>query len=614
MGSVKIIFKSLFSYAPLLALLTMTACSSAPTHDPRGFVPNSAFGNANPAPKNMSPPDVDGDKQVIDEMQMHTQADYHFSLGETFSLDGDSKRAVEEFKLTTVYDPKSATVRLRLANEFLKMGLLTESMEQAELAEKLDSTDLEVQMFLGGLYTAMKMYNQAMDHYQIVYSKDPKNQEAPIFIGLLYAEQEKYDEAEKFFMKAAGPDNEKSHLAYYYIGKMRAEQSEPNVKAAEQAYSKCMQIKPDFEEGVIALYDLYVQEKHREKGIKLLESFEEQFGPKKSVAYQLSQAYLESEDFDHAFKHLRTLESFEPTNLNVKVKIALILIEKKHYNEAIDKLEEIMAIAPGSDKIRFYLAAVYEETQHTELAINNYLKIESTSTYYADAIVHAAFLYRKKQDLKTAEEIMQKAIVTRNDVAQFYAFYASLLDETKEFKRGIDMLQGAVKKFPENTQLHFYLGSLYDRVNKTDDAVTEMRRILAIDADYVQALNYLAFTFADQGKNLEEAETLGRKAMNLQPNDAYILDTVGWVLFKKGRTEESIQYLEAAYKLKMEESVIAEHLGDAYYVFELNEKAKDMYLKAAATENDPAKVSKIKAKIANITATHERKPASVSGP
>jgi Tfp pilus assembly protein PilF len=309
---------------------------------------------------------------------------------------------------------------------------------------------------------------------------------------------------------------------------------------------------------------------------------------------------------------LRTLESFEPNNLNVKVKIALILIEKKHYAEAIDKLEEIMAIAPGSDKIRFYLAAVYEETQHNELAISNYLKIESTSTYYPDSVIHAAYLYRKANDLKTASALMDKSIATRNDVPQFYAFYASLLDETKEFKKGVDLLQGAVKKFPENTQLHFYLGSLYDRVGKTDDAITEMRRILALDSEYVQALNYLAFTYAELGKNLDEAETLGRKAMNLQPNDAYVLDTVGWVLYKKGRIEESIQYLEAAYKLKMEESVIAEHLGDAYYTFELAEKAKDMYMKAAATENDPAKVSKLRAKIVNIDTTHERKPASTA--
>jgi tetratricopeptide (TPR) repeat protein len=249
------------------------------------------------------------------------------------------------------------------------------------------------------------------------------------------------------------------------------------------------------------------------------------------------------------------------------------------------------------------------------LAIKHFKKIESSSTYYPDAIVHAAFLYRKKQDLPSAAELLEKAIKTRDDVPQFYSFYASVLDEQQEYKKGIEMLTKAVEKFADNTQLRFYLGSMYDRVGRQDDTISEMRKVLALDADHVQALNYLAYTFSEQGKNLEEAESLARRAMKLQPNDAFILDTVGWVLFKQGRVEDAIQYLEAAFKLKPDESVIAEHLGDAYYVFELNDKAKQMYQKAVAHEGDPVKATKIRAKIVSIEAQprQQRVPASASG-
>ena len=604
--------KYLIATFGVTAILSLAHCTSVPVKSFGGFVPNSIIGNMNPAPKTMSPPDVDGDHPVVDEMQMHTQADYHFSLGETQSLEGNSLRAIEEFKLTLVYDSKSPTVRLRLAGEYLKMGLLPEALEQAEQAEKLNSEDIEVHMFLGGLYSAMKMYSQALGHYQFVAEHDPKNDDVAIYMGAIAVEQEQFNLAEKYFLKAARAESEKAHLAHYYIGKMHLEQPEPNKLAAEKAFRKSLEIKPDFEEGALALFDLYNQKKETAKGVKLLESFQQQFGPKKSVAFQLSQAYLDVEDYTHAFKHLRTLESFEPSNLNVKVKMALILIERKQYDEAIVKLEEIMAIAPGSDKIRFYLAAVYEETQHIDLAIDNYKKIEPSSTYFPDSVIHAAYLYRKKQEGKAASELLQKSILARADVPQFYSFYASILDEDRDYKKGVGLLEGAVKRFPENTQLHFYLGSMYDHIGRADDTVNEMRRVLAIDGDYTQALNYLAYLFAERGQNLEEAERLARKAMTLQPGDAFILDTVGWVLFKKGRIEESIQYLEAAYKIKMEESVIAEHLGDAYDVFELSEKAREMYLKAAATENDPNKASKIRAKISSLEskARGERRPAS----
>ena len=79
------------------------------------------------------------------------------------------------------------------------------------------------------------------------------------------------------------------------------------------------------------------------------------------------------------------------------------------------------------------------------------------------------------------------------------------------------------------------------------------------------------------------------RALDLQPNDGYILDTVGWVYFRKGEIEEAIRYLEAAHSQKPNEAVVAEHLGDAYYVYELVGKAKEMYQRAVRLETDQGK-------------------------
>lgn len=561
----------------------------------------------------MSPPSDSADNPVIDPTHMRTQADYHFALGESLSLDGESDRAIEEFKLAMVYDNAAAAIPLRLGSEYLRKGLLTEAVEQGEAAQKLEPENIDVHEFLGGLYSALKMYKQALENYSFILKKDPRNEDVLIYVGAMYAEQEKYSEAESYFNRAAQlPTAEKAHLAYYYLGKMRTLQNPKNSKPAEKAFEQALGAKPEFEEGVLALSDLYRKNGDKNRSLKLLESFQDQFGPKKSIAYELSQIYLDEEKYDKAAKHLRVLESFEPNNLNVKVKIALILIEKKTYEEAIAKLEEIVVIAPTSDKIRFYLAAVYEEVGRADLAISNFKKIENSSTYFPDAVIHAAHLYRKQQDLKGSAKILKEAIDQRDDVPQFYAFYASVLDEQKEYKTAAGMLEKAAKKFPDNTQIRFYLGSMYDRMGRQQETIAEMRKILALDQDHIQALNYLAYTYAEMSTNLEEAESLALRAMAQQPQDAYILDTVGWVMFKQGRVEDAIQYLEAAMKLKPEESIIAEHLGDAYYVFELAEKAKQMYLKAVAFESDPSKANKIRAKIINIDASsQQRVPASL---
>ncbi len=559
----------------------------------------------------MSPPNSTSEDPVIDPTHVNSQADYHFAMGESLSLDGETEKAIEEFKLATVYDNQSASLRLRLGGEYLRQGLLTEAVEQAELALKLEPENVDVRLFLGGLYSALKMYRQAYEQYQFVLKKDPQHEDVSLFLGALYVEQEKFDEAEASFLRSAQlPNNEKAHLAHFYIGRMRASQGAAFYRRAGKAFTKALALKPSFDEAVLSLAELYGLQSERVKAYKLLESFQEQFGPKKSVAFQLSQMYLDDEKYERAFKHLQSLEAFEPQNLNVKVKMALILIEQKNYDEAIRKLEEIVTVAPTSDKIRFYLAAVYEETNRHDLAISNFKKIEPTSTYFPDAMVHAAYLFRKKQDLPAAASLMERAIRLRDDVPQFYAFQASVLDELKEYKKGIAMLETGLKKFPDNTQLRFYLGSMYERLGRFDETVAEMRKIIDQDAKHVQALNFLAYTFAEQNKNLEEAETLARRALELQPGDGYILDTLGWVLFKAGRTEEAIQYLETAVRQKPDESVIAEHLGDAYYVFELAEKAKQMYIKAVNVENDPKKVGKIRAKISLLESKVKRVPAS----
>src|SRR5687768_11017608 len=103
-----------------------------------------------------------------------------------------------------------------------------------------------------------------------------------------------------------------------------------------------------------------------------------------------------------------------------------------------------------------------------------------------------------------------------------------------------------------------------------------MQKVLDINPQHYQALNYLAYTWADSGERLKEAEEYAKRALAVKAEDAYVQDTMGWVLFKQGRVEEAIKTLEVAHRIKPDESIIAEHLGDAYYRAEMPEKAKQM--------------------------------------
>jgi Tfp pilus assembly protein PilF len=577
---------------------TMTGCASLGPSG--GQFRDSSLANFHPAPAAMSPQVTgpDGDP-TLDPVYMTSQADYHYTMGEAMSLEGRSEKAVEEFKLTLVYDPNSVLVRLRLATEYVRQGLLTEAIEQAEAAVEKDPDAEEPRFLLAGLYQSLKMYDLALKQYETVINKHPENADAPIYMGAILAEQKKYDEAVAHFQRvAAQPGAKEPERAHYYVGRIRTEQGETRYKEAEQAYMQALKAKPDFSDAALALANLMRDSNRESQGVKLLESFQEKFGPNRDIARHLSNVYLDKEQYAKAFEQLEYLEGFERDNLNVRIRLALILIEQKKFEAAIIRLEDILAQAPDLDKIRYYLGAVYEEIKNSKMALQNYEMIPPSSTYYPDSVIHSALILKTLGQIKVAVDVVKKAIELRDDVPQFYAYYATLLDDQKRFRDAVNMLKGAVGRFPEHAQLHFFLGSMHDRLGEFQSTIDQMKRVLEIDKDHVQAMNYLAYTYAEQEMELDEAESMARRALSMQPEDGYIMDTVGWVLFKKGRTDAAIRYLEAAYRAKADEAIIAEHLGDAYFRSQLLEKARSMYKKASELETDDGKVVKIKDKLA----------------
>lgn len=589
-----------------LTIALLTGCASIGSKS--GNYPDSNLGLVNPAPKNIAPP------AVLDDAFLSSKADYHFTMGETLSYEGQSPRAIEEFKSTLVYDPKSVHVRLRLAAEYVRLGMITEAVEQGETAVQMDPQSVDAHMLLGGLYSGLKMFGPARDQFGAVLAKEPGHCEAAIYMGALKAEEKHYDEAIKYFEGLAkNPAFKETEKAYYYMGRVRAEQGGAYLADAEKAYEKALSLRPEYPEAVLALASIYKSSGRDADMAKLLTSYQSKFGPNSDMARQLASHYLAREKFDKALEQLEIVDSFERDNLNVKIQIALILIEGKKYEEAAGRLEDVLQQAPESDKVRYYLGAVYEEIGRPELAIFHYQKVASASSYFGDATVHTAHLLRAGGSLDKAVDYMEAALKKTDELPQLYAFYATLLDDQKNYKKAAAMLAEATDKFPANTQLRFFLGTMHDRLGNVQETIAQMVKVLDTDKNHVQALNYLAFTYAELGDNLDEAMSLAQRAMDLQPGDGYIMDTMGWIFFKKGDTESAIKYLEAAYSAKNDEAIIAEHLGDAYLRHQMWQKAQKMYMRATQLDPDPKVLKKIEQKIANISAQIQRAPSANTG-
>ncbi len=128
----------------------------------------------------------------------------------------------------------------------------------------------------------------------------------------------------------------------------------------------------------------------------------------------------------------------------------------------------------------------------------------------------------------------------------------------------VRVVRRGLEEHPDDPALLFALGEAYDRAGQRDAALAQMRKVLAVKPEHAEALNYLAYSYAERGERLDEAQAMLERALRIEPDNGYYLDSLGWVYFKKGNLELAVKTLERANALVGPEATILEHLGDSY--------------------------------------------------
>lgn len=520
-------FKTTVSIA---TLLTLSACGTLPAKETK---------NSHQIQNLIAP------SSPLDPLNVRTEADYNYLLGEVYSREGNSAGAINSFGKVLAINQLSPTVHIRLAEEYLKEDNVKEALFHTEKAVQQDPNNIETHLFLGGLYSAEKLYDKAISQYNLVLSLQPNNEEAPVYIGTLYTDQKDYKKAEQYFKDLLRkPKFENRHIVQYYLGLVyEAQVGTKSQKAAENAFRDSLKMKPDFEDAVVSLANLYLKQKNRPKALSICLEFQKGNNFHPHVAEIIAQIYIEDGAFDKAYAQFLTMTETSDSSLETQMKMALLLIEQKQFNLAASKLKEIVSKSPTSDTARYYLAAVYEETGAMDQAVREYMQIPPSSTHFSDAIVHAAHLLKGLGKLNQALDITAKGLKTKGDQPQVYTMYASLLDAKSDYLGAARILEEGLTKYSHNVGLLFQHAVMLDRLGEKDHMIAQMRKVLEIEPNHVQSMSYLAFTLAEMNQHLAEAEKLARRALELEPKDGYVLDTLGWVLFKQNKVSESIHIL-----------------------------------------------------------------------
>jgi tetratricopeptide (TPR) repeat protein len=178
---------------------------------------------------------------------------------------------------------------------------------------------------------------------------------------------------------------------------------------------------------------------------------------------------------------------------------------------------------------------------------------------------------------------------------------AAIYEEQRKLPAAKLALERGERLFPEDENILYYLGFLYDRMGDRAKGLATMEKLLALNPSNSNALNFVGYTLLESGHDMVRAADYIQRALALKPQDPFVLDSYGWLLYRQGKLGLAMKILERAANLKPTEGVIAEHLADVYAALKLPQKAMAMYEKALALAGaDKEFQARVETKLKNL--------------
>ena len=269
---------------------------------------------------------------------------------------------------------------------------------------------------------------------------------------------------------------------------------------------------------------------------------------------------------------------------------------------ALVYLQLSLYLVPNHPLALLSLADLYESVKKPAMAIKVYERVPASSPLKRNAQIQLAIDLDAADRTDDAIKILKG--VTTDDPKDIEAIMAlgniergrkKFADCTTTYSQGIDILP---KETDKNTWVYYYYrGICEERDKQWNKAEADMRKALDLQPEQPHVLNYLGYSWIDQGINLDEGMKMIKRAVDQRPDDGYIVDSLGWAYYRIGNYEDAVKNLERAIDLKPEDPTINDHLGDAYWRVGRTLEAKFQWAHARDLKPEPEDLPKIEAKI-----------------
>jgi tetratricopeptide (TPR) repeat protein len=198
--------------------------------------------------------------------------------------------------------------------------------------------------------------------------------------------------------------------------------------------------------------------------------------------------------------------------------------------------------------------------------------------------VHYATILAKQGKLSEARKYLQDSARDAQQRVQFTQNEAQLLRDANDYRAAYEVLDQALEKNPNSPELLYDHAMAAEKIDRIDVLESNLRKVIQIKPDYAHAYNALGYTLADRNTRLQEAYTLIEQALKIAPEDPFIMDSMGWVLYRMSQNDAALTFLKRAFELRPE-AEIAAHLGEVLWTAGQRDEARKIW--DSALKSDP---------------------------
>ena len=267
---------------------------------------------------------------------------------------------------------------------------------------------------------------------------------------------------------------------------------------------------------------------------------------------------------------------------------------------------------PLLHEVRYFLGLVYYDAGDKDDALEALRLIPSESKRFSDARMLMARIFEERKQFAEARAEARRAVLADPGNVPLQVSLAGLLQRSGDFESAVELMEKLIKRQPDQPDLYYDLGLLYGEAGHEDRVLEIMHKVLERDADHANALNYIGYSWAEKGVRLDDAERMIRRAVELRPDDGYITDSLGWVLYQRGlqllaagetadareALSNAVLQLERSTKLlDREDPIITRHLGDAYRSMSRFPDALEAYRRALGLDPKESVAEEIRREI-----------------